>query len=92
MPCEGMARHCVRTARRGCSCSAPGREEHIGPIVISTLFIDFDETSRIPSMFRLMQIEDQMTADLGMHVTITTRDALHPLMRDDIERDAIRVL
>jgi len=56
------------------------------------LFIDYDAAVRIPNMFRLMQIEDQISRALGVPVTITTRNALHPLMKDAIERDAIRVL
>ena len=55
------------------------------------LFIDYDPKARIPSMFRLMQIEETMSRSLGVPVTITTRDALHPLMRKSIGRDAVRV-
>jgi predicted nucleotidyltransferase len=42
-------------------------------------------------MFRLMQIEEEISSALGIPVTITTRNALHPLMRESIKRDAIRV-
>jgi predicted nucleotidyltransferase len=56
------------------------------------LFIDYDPNMKIPNMFRLMQIEENISQALGMPVTITTRNALHPLMRDSIERDAIRVM
>ena len=42
-------------------------------------------------MFRLMQIEQELSKALGVPVTITTRDALHPLMKENIERDALRV-
>jgi uncharacterized protein len=56
------------------------------------LFIDYDPIARIPNMFRLMQIEEDISRSLGISVTITTRNALHPLMKDAIERDAIRVL
>jgi predicted nucleotidyltransferase len=56
------------------------------------LFIDYNPASRIPNMFRLMQIEERISEVLGIPVTITTRNALHPLMKDGIERDAIRVL
>jgi uncharacterized protein len=56
------------------------------------LFIDYDPTARIPNMFRLMQIEEEISRALGVPVTITTRNALHPLMKEAIERDAIRVL
>lgn len=55
------------------------------------LFIEYDPAAKIPSMFRLMQIEDDISQALGIPVTITTRDALHPLMKASIERDAIRV-
>jgi predicted nucleotidyltransferase len=56
------------------------------------LFIDYDPASRVPSMFRLMQIEDAISEELGIPVTITTRNALHPLMKDEIERGAVQVL
>jgi uncharacterized protein len=55
------------------------------------LFIDYDPDKKIPNMFRLMQVEDAISQALGVPVTITTRNALHPLMRESIERDAIRV-
>lgn len=55
------------------------------------LFIDYEPETKIPNMFRLMQIEQQISEALGISVTITTRNALHPLMRESIERDAIRV-
>jgi predicted nucleotidyltransferase len=56
------------------------------------LFIDYDPSARVPNIFRLMQIEESLSEALGIPVTITTRSALHPLMKDSIERDAIRVL
>ena len=55
------------------------------------LFIDYDPAAKIPNLFRLMQIEEKISQTLGIPVTITTRDALHPLMRSEIERDAVRV-
>jgi uncharacterized protein len=56
------------------------------------LFIDYDPDVRVPKLLRLIRIEQEISADLGVPVTITTRRALHPLMKDRIERDAIRVL
>jgi uncharacterized protein len=56
------------------------------------LFIDYDPNAKIPNMFRLMQIEENISQALGIPVTITTRNAVHPLMRDSIEREAIRVM
>ena len=55
------------------------------------LFIDYDPEAKVPNMFRLMQIEEDLSEALGIPVTITTRNALHPLMKENIERDAIRV-
>ncbi len=56
------------------------------------LFIDYDPTAKIPNMFRLMQIEEKISRALGIPVTITSRNALHPLMKESIERDAVRVI
>jgi uncharacterized protein len=56
------------------------------------LFIDFDPAVKVPNIFRLMQLEDEISQALGFPVTITTRSALHPLMKDRIVQDAIRVL
>lgn len=56
------------------------------------LFIDYNPAARIPNLFRLMQLEEKISGALGIPVTITTRNALHPLMRDNIERDAVQVL
>ena len=55
------------------------------------LFIDYDSAVKIPNLLRLMQIEENMSKALGIPVTITTREALHPLMRRQIERNAVRV-
>jgi predicted nucleotidyltransferase len=38
-----------------------------------------------------MQIEERISEALGIPVTMTTRDALHPLIKESIERDAVRV-
>jgi predicted nucleotidyltransferase len=56
------------------------------------LFIDYDAAGKVPNLFRLMQLEEEISAALGVPVTITTRSALHPLMKDRIELDAVQVL
>jgi predicted nucleotidyltransferase len=56
------------------------------------LFIDYDPARTVPNIFRLMRIEAQISEELRIPVTITTRNALHPRMKDRIERDAVRVL
>lgn len=55
------------------------------------LFIDYDPEAKVPNVLRLMQIEEDISGALGIPVSITTRNALHPLMKRSIERDAIRV-
>jgi uncharacterized protein len=56
------------------------------------LVIDYNPTAKIPNVFRLMQIEEKISPALGILVTVSTRDALHPLMKESIERDAGRVV
>jgi predicted nucleotidyltransferase len=56
------------------------------------LFIDYDPAAKVPDMFRLMQLEEELGKALGVAVTITTRNALHPLMKEQIEREAVRIV
>jgi predicted nucleotidyltransferase len=54
------------------------------------LFIDYDRESRF-NAFDLVGIKQLLEQELGMHVDVTTRDGLHPMLRADIERAAVRV-
>jgi predicted nucleotidyltransferase len=54
------------------------------------LFIDYDRASRF-NAFDLVGIKQFLEHELGMHVDVTTRDGLHPMLRADIERAAVRV-
>jgi predicted nucleotidyltransferase len=36
-----------------------------------------------------MQIDEQISQALGIPVTIATRDARHPLMKDNTEREVV---
>ena len=54
------------------------------------VFVDFD-----PAKFtfvELVELEDMLSRELGLKVQLGTHDALHPLMKNAIERDAVRVL
>ncbi len=54
------------------------------------VFVDFD-----PEKFgfvELVALEDMLSRELGLKVQLGTHDALHPLMKPAIERDAVRVL
>ena len=56
------------------------------------LFIDYDRHTKVPDIFELMRVETEISSILGVPVTITTRSAPHPLMKDEIERQSVRVL
>jgi len=54
------------------------------------LFIDYDRNSKF-SLLDLVDIKLLLEAELKMPVDITTRDSLHPMLKDDIEQSAVRV-
>jgi uncharacterized protein len=54
------------------------------------LFIDYDPNSRF-NAFDLVGIKQYLEDELKMPVDITTRDGLHPMLRTEIERTAVRI-
>jgi predicted nucleotidyltransferase len=54
------------------------------------LFVDYDRNSRF-NAFDLVGIKLLLEEKLNLPVDVTTRDGLHPMLRADIERAAIRV-
>jgi len=54
------------------------------------LFIDYDPASRF-NAFHLVGIKQFLEDELQAPIDITTRDGLHPLLRDRIERTSVRV-
>jgi uncharacterized protein len=54
------------------------------------LFIDYDPDGRF-SLLELVGIKLLLEEKLGVEVDVTTRDSLHPLLRDHIEQSAVRV-
>ena len=54
------------------------------------LFIDYDQGSRF-NAFDLLEIKSLVEQRLGATVDLTTRDGLHPRLRPEIEREAIKV-
>jgi predicted nucleotidyltransferase len=61
-----------------------------GPRSDLDLFIDYDPTSRL-NAFHLVGIKQFLEDELQAPVDITTRDGLHPMLRDRIERTSVRV-
>jgi hypothetical protein len=54
------------------------------------LFIDYDRGQGF-SLLNLAGIKLFLEEELHSPIDVTTRDSLHPLLRDDIQRYAIRV-
>ena len=54
------------------------------------LFVDYDRNGRF-NAFDLVGIKQLLEREFAMPVDVTTRDGLHPMLRDEIERSAIRV-
>ena len=54
------------------------------------LFIDYDSNGRF-NAFDLVGIKQYLEDELKLPVDVTTRDGLHPMLRDEIERSAVRV-
>ena len=54
------------------------------------IFIDYDLRGKF-SLVDLAGIKNFLEDELAIKVDVTTRDSLHPRLRDGIERSAIRV-
>ena len=54
------------------------------------LFVDFDPLGTFNAL-DLVDIKLLLEDNLGIEVDVTTRDSLHPMLRDDIEKSAVRV-
>ena len=54
------------------------------------LFVDYDRNSKF-SLLDLVDIKLLLEAELGIAVDVTTRDSLHPMLKEDIEQSALRV-
>ncbi len=54
------------------------------------LFIDYDPQSRF-SLIDLVGIKQLLEEAMAMDVDLTTRNSLHPQLKDEIQRTAIRV-
>jgi predicted nucleotidyltransferase len=54
------------------------------------LFIDYDPTRRF-SLVDLVGIKQFLEETIPAGIEITTRDSLHPMLKDEIERSAVRL-
>lgn len=54
------------------------------------IFIDYDPGRRF-SLLDLVGIKQFLEEELAVEVDVTTRNSLHPLLRNDIEQSAVRI-
>jgi predicted nucleotidyltransferase len=54
------------------------------------LFIDYDPKKKF-SLVDLVGIKLLLEDELGVEIDLTTRDSLHPMLRNGIEQSAVRV-
>jgi predicted nucleotidyltransferase len=54
------------------------------------LFIDYDPATRF-NAFDLVGIKQYLEDELELSIDVTTRDGLHPMLREEIEQTAVRV-
>lgn len=54
------------------------------------VFIEYNPESRF-SLLELAGIQMLLDDEFDVRVSVTTRDSLHPMLRDEIEREAVRV-
>ena len=54
------------------------------------LFVDYDARKKF-SLVDLVDIKLFLEEKLGIEVDLTTRDSLHPMLREDIENTALRI-
>ena len=65
------------------------RDEALGSSDLD-IFIDYDPGRRF-SLLDLIGIKQFLEEELAVEVDVTTRSSLHPLLRNDIERSAVRI-
>lgn len=53
------------------------------------ILVEFDKDARI-GMFELVRLKSFLSQILGTNADLVTPDALHPMLRDNILREAIR--
>jgi predicted nucleotidyltransferase len=64
--------------------------DEAGPDSDLDLFIDYDHNSKF-NLLDLVDIKLLLEDELKMRIDVTTRDGLHPMLRQEIEQSAVRV-
>jgi uncharacterized protein len=55
------------------------------------LFIDYRLEPKRPSLLDMIAFEYEIEQETGIPVHMITRDSLHPIVKSNVEKDAIRV-
>ena len=88
---ERLRRHRGQIAAHGVRAlylfGSTGRDE-ARPESDVDLFVDYEEGF---SLLDLVAVKEQIDQTLGVRADLTTRGGLHPILRDDILREAERV-
>jgi predicted nucleotidyltransferase len=64
--------------------------DEAGPDSDLDLFVEYDRDSKF-NLLDLVDIKLLLEDELGMRIDVTTRDGLHPMLRQEIEQSAVRV-
>jgi len=64
--------------------------DEAGPDSDLDRFLDYDHDSKF-NLLDLVDIKLLLEDELGMRIDVTTRDGLHPMLRQEIEQSAVRV-
>lgn len=64
--------------------------DEMSPASDVDVFVDVADPETF-SLLELVDITFFLEKELGVEVDVTTRESLHPMMRQDIEKSAIRV-
>ena len=64
--------------------------DEMSPASDVDVFVDVADPETF-SLLELVDIKFFLEKELGLEVDVTTRESLHPMMRQDIEQSAIRV-
>ncbi len=54
------------------------------------IFVDYDSRSKF-NLLDLVDIKLLLESELGLEVDVTTRNSLHPMLKSNIEKTAVRV-
>jgi uncharacterized protein len=67
-----------------------GRRRPCTRVGLFDIFIDHDSRGKF-NLLDLVDIKLLLESEIGLAVDVTTRNSLHPMLKTDIEKTAVRV-